>query len=170
MKKIKQNLKKKKESKKKIFEFVKIFSISFLISAVAVFTFAGIYFLFFFDNSCSQNTLEGTYYGAEPNLRVNGVWTTDLQRLKDYKGNYICINSDLKDLRKVEETCRHELGHEIFARYCQKGIKEFNNCVEAMELDDYLIIDGTLHMINESGLRDSDLDESIDLKIIRSLE
>lgn len=64
---------------------------------------------------------------CDTTARVNGVWITDLEYLASYKGKFICINIDEVDnLKELDLVCKHEAGHEIFARYCEHN---FDNCI-----------------------------------------
>jgi len=62
-------------------------------------------------------------------VRVYGVWTSDIEKLEGYEGTFICVNVDTtKTLDELRRTCEHEAGHEIFARFCEE---DFDKCLEA---------------------------------------
>lgn len=61
-------------------------------------------------------------------VKIKGVWIQDAKLLSKYKGSYICVNIDeTKTLKELTRICQHEIGHEIFARQCEKDI---NKCLE----------------------------------------
>ena len=63
--------------------------------------------------------------------RINGVWLSDIKQLSNYSGRYICVNIDeTKTLKELNRICSHEVGHEIFARYCEKN---FTKCLEVAD-------------------------------------
>lgn len=68
---------------------------------------------------------------CDTSVRVDGVWLPDIKQLASYSGKYICINIDsVSDLNDLENVCKHESGHEIFARYCEK---DYETCKEIIK-------------------------------------
>jgi len=64
-------------------------------------------------------------------VKVYGVWTQDLSKLQTYSGSFICINIDeTKTLKQLQNTVNHEIGHEIWARYCEDNIDKCINITE----------------------------------------
>lgn len=62
--------------------------------------------------------------------RIAGLWLPNLSDLTNYDGRYICINIDeTKTLTELEFYCKHEIGHEIFARECETN---FTKCQEVV--------------------------------------
>jgi hypothetical protein len=59
--------------------------------------------------------------------QVDGVWIYNLSRLSDYEGQFICIRVDGQSLKNAYTTCAHEIGHEAFARICEKNITKCIN-------------------------------------------
>jgi len=60
--------------------------------------------------------------------KIDGLWLPDIKELSNYNGKYICINlNGVKDLERLNEVCNHEIGHEIFATYCENNITK---CIE----------------------------------------
>lgn len=71
------------------------------------------------------------YGGCYTMANIRGLWLPDIQELKNYNGKYICINIDnTTNLEELDLTCKHEVGHEIFARYCEK---DFDKCKEILK-------------------------------------
>lgn len=65
---------------------------------------------------------------CHPYANVYGIWTTNLTYLSRYEGTFICINiNTTTTLKKLDEVCHHEIGHEIFARECADN---FTRCLE----------------------------------------
>lgn len=84
--------------------------------------------------------------------KISGVWMTNLDLLSTYKGSYICINVKTMDSPEIiENVCKHEVGHEIYnrycnnscaystivsealAQYCEKDDNHFKDCEEILE-------------------------------------
>lgn len=60
--------------------------------------------------------------------KIKGLWLPDIKELKNYEGQYICINIEqTKTLEDLQKIINHEIGHEIFARYCED---DFDKCLE----------------------------------------
>lgn len=66
----------------------------------------------------------------------NGLWMpsnySKIQALEtaykyDSVGNWICVNIRGMDIDTMKETVMHEIGHEAFARYCEKDV---DKCLE----------------------------------------
>lgn len=55
-------------------------------------------------------------------VKVGGVWIEDLKQLAKYEGRFICIRIDGSSLKDINAYCQHEVGHETFARICEKNI------------------------------------------------
>jgi hypothetical protein len=78
----------------------------------------------------------GRIYGSG---RVRGLWIprelaeTHEQALKaaiNYtEGNWLCINIYTDDYKQMEAVIMHELGHEMFAQYCDKSRDNFERCI-----------------------------------------
>jgi hypothetical protein len=45
-------------------------------------------------------------------------------------GDWVCINIKDMDYKQAVKTCQHEVGHEIFAKECEKDI---DKCMEAVK-------------------------------------
>lgn len=45
----------------------------------------------------------------------------------DKYGNWICVNIKGMSVEEAFNTCRHEVGHEIFAKYCEDNLEK---CLE----------------------------------------
>ena len=59
--------------------------------------------------------------------KVGGVWIYNLSRLSGYEGQFVCIRVDGKSLKQAYIDCAHEVGHETFARICEKNITKCLN-------------------------------------------
>lgn len=63
--------------------------------------------------------------------KISGLWLPNLTGLSNYAGSWICINiKQVQDLNELERVCMHEIGHEVFARYCENNPLNFQKCVE----------------------------------------
>jgi hypothetical protein len=52
-----------------------------------------------------------------------------LETVSDYDelGDWVCVNIKGMDYSRAIETCNHEVGHEIFAEYCENHIDKCIN-------------------------------------------
>lgn len=53
--------------------------------------------------------------------------TRETTEYLDPYGDWVCINVRNKDYAESVATCKHEVGHEIFAEYCEDNIEK---CME----------------------------------------
>jgi hypothetical protein len=63
-------------------------------------------------------------------LNISKVDAIKTAQKWDKTGNWICINIVGMKVNDIIETCEHEAGHEIFARYCEKNATK---CLEAVK-------------------------------------
>jgi len=66
-------------------------------------------------------------------LRLSGVESHPeaMRKAESYnKGDWVCVNVEKIDYRRAFEVCAHEVGHEIFAEYCEDNIQECLNLTE----------------------------------------
>lgn len=71
--------------------------------------------------------LGGLYFGM---TQHHGFWTRDAM---GFSGSWVHVNINKMNFQEALEICRHEVGHEIFAGYCQESPENFEKCVEATE-------------------------------------
>jgi len=78
-----------------------------------------------------QQVYDGLYF-REGNMYN---WEEAMNRSKelDKYGIWVCVNVRHLDYERALKTCRHEVGHEIFARFCEKE----DNIGKCMELAKY---------------------------------
>jgi hypothetical protein len=62
------------------------------------------------------------------NSKSIGKWTINAE---GYEGKWIHIRIDDMSAREALKTCQHEVGHEIFAEYCEYHIEDCLNLTEA---------------------------------------
>lgn len=48
----------------------------------------------------------------------------------DKHGDWVCVNIRDMEIERALEVCRHEVGHEIFAEYCEQSNESFNKCMK----------------------------------------
>ena len=61
---------------------------------------------------------------------ILGLYSRGYDSYGDFKGEWIHINVNDKDIKQSLETCQHEVGHEIFARICQDNMTK---CLEVSQ-------------------------------------
>jgi hypothetical protein len=73
------------------------------------------------------------------NKQVEGVhlenyanWSSAYEKARsyDYGGDWVCVNVRGMSFERALEVCKHEVAHEIFAEYCERG----NNIDKCMEI------------------------------------
>lgn len=70
--------------------------------------------------------------------KYNGYWISERNESKakefveneDKYGNWICVNIRGMEYETMVETCKHEVGHEMFAEECENNV---NKCIKAVE-------------------------------------
>lgn len=62
-------------------------------------------------------------------IDVTGRWTSNDC---GFYGDWIHIKVEDRDYDSALATCRHELGHEMFARKCASSNEAFNKCMEVI--------------------------------------
>ena len=74
-----------------------------------------------------QQVYDGLYF-KEQNMYN---WEEARGRAKelDKHGIWVCVNVRHLDYERALNTCKHEVGHEIFARFCEKE-DNINKCME----------------------------------------
>ena len=81
------------------------------------------------------------FYREIYNLRnVDGLWipkdnltesqAETMAKSYDSVGDWICVNIKGMSIDVLQETINHEVGHEIFARYCEKNIEKCKEVVK----------------------------------------
>ena len=70
----------------------------------------------------------GHYFG---NWNRTGV--DDYNDKVDWRGDWVCVNIRGMMPERALEVCRHEIGHEMFAEYCEQSNNNFNKCVELIK-------------------------------------
>lgn len=70
------------------------------------------------------------YDGLWMPTNYNKVQALETAYNYDSVGNWICVNIKGMELKDMEETVMHEIGHEAFARYCSKNVTK---CLEVVE-------------------------------------
>lgn len=76
-------------------------------------------------------TIEKVVEECSTQAKISGLWLPDIKDLENYNGKYICINLDeTTNLKELQRICEHEIGHEIFARVCEKDI---DKCLDLTE-------------------------------------
>jgi len=70
---------------------------------------------------------------------LNGVYmpnrsTNEMAVLREANtldsGDWVCVNIKEMSYQQAFDTCAHEVGHEIFAEYCEDNIEECINLTE----------------------------------------
>lgn len=69
----------------------------------------------------------GYYYGDK---NLEGFWSKDTFM---FNGDWIHVRVDGVPFQRALEVCRHEIGHEIYAEYCERSDENFNECSSLME-------------------------------------
>lgn len=68
---------------------------------------------------------------CDTQAKIAGLWLPNIQALSNYSGRYICVNIDATTtLTELERVCKHEIGHEIYARYCESE-ENWEKCLGA---------------------------------------
>lgn len=83
-------------------------------------------------NSYHPFTIQNITYieRCSTQVQIAGLWLSDLSQLKNYDGDWICINiRSVTNLKDLETVCRHEISHEIFSLYCGTSEEHFDRCV-----------------------------------------
>lgn len=70
--------------------------------------------------------------------KYNGYWISERNETeakefvenKDEYGDWVCVNIKNMSYETMESTCRHEVGHEMFAEHCEDNITK---CMKAVE-------------------------------------
>lgn len=80
------------------------------------------------------------YQEYSNNREINGLWiptqdatkyqVEDYAQSRESSGEWICVNIKGMTMKEVIDTCNHEAGHEIFARYCENNI---DKCLEVKD-------------------------------------
>lgn len=66
-----------------------------------------------------KKKLEGLWVKGASREKAEGIATN-----RDEYGNWVCVNIRDMDYERAAEICSHEVGHEIFAGYCEKNIEK----------------------------------------------
>ena len=75
-------------------------------------------------------------YRSQKNIRtLDGLWikdvnesvAKDIAQERDKFGRWVCVNIQGMELERAVEVCKHEVGHEIFAEYCEKDMERCYN-------------------------------------------
>lgn len=105
--------------KARMFMWLSVFVISTLLLLITFYLFMSA------DNECTseRNLLDGI------NLRGYDNWTEVYDKVieEDAKGDWVCVNVNGMSFERAVEVCNHEVGHEIFAEFCEKNM---DKCVE----------------------------------------
>ena len=78
------------------------------------------------------------YYNIEHKRIYNGFYARDVNTKTafayahklDAFGDWVCVNVRGMSFEEGLATCNHEVGHEIFAEYCEESNDTMNNCIE----------------------------------------
>jgi len=54
-------------------------------------------------------------------------------KTREPRGDWVCVNVRGMTPKRALEVCRHEVGHEIFAEYCEQSQEGFDRCMEVIE-------------------------------------
>lgn len=75
-----------------------------------------------------ERTIDGLYLGNWNETRVR-EHTKEIEP----RGDWICTNVREMSFQEAIETCNHEVGHEIFAKVCEKDIDKCLRAVNSKE-------------------------------------
>jgi hypothetical protein len=72
-----------------------------------------------------EKELNGLYLGYSKN------WSTAINHAQDLDkgGDWVCVNVRDMDYETALKTCSHEVGHEIFAEFCDEG-DNIDKCIQ----------------------------------------
>jgi hypothetical protein len=69
-------------------------------------------------------TIEGIWTAHNFSSRFEAsIYASD----RENRGKWICVNIERSTIQEILDTCQHEVGHELFARYCQKNMTKCLN-------------------------------------------
>lgn len=97
---------------------------------IAFFVIMGIFLGFIisqaYDEVSKKRMINGLYFEN----KMNYSQVIEKAKATERSGNWVCVNINGMDYKTAVQTCNHEVGHEIFALYCQKHIDECINITE----------------------------------------
>jgi len=106
---------------------------AFLMAIVNILLVVGLFYLGWFVNDAyrdfkNKRDFDGLFL-RKRNYSEMGRLTTKADKL----GDWVCVNVKGMDFKRAYEVCQHEVGHEIFAEYCEDHLEECINLTEQIE-------------------------------------
>ena len=86
-----------------------------------------------FNDIYQDYSTERDWNGLRFTLNNNHIEAINHAQEYDKKGNWVCVNIRGMKPKRAFEICQHEVGHEIFAEYCEKTKKGFEKCMGVVE-------------------------------------
>ncbi len=97
---------------------------------VSLFILGGIAGYFLNERECKdyKKEIAGLYLRNWNETEVKNYTKT-----REPRGDWVCVNVRGMTPKRALEVCRHEVGHEIFAEYCEQSQEGFDRCMEVIE-------------------------------------
>ena len=68
------------------------------------------------------------YFKEENHSNAEGYWFKNTKEPEFNYGDWVCVNIKGMNFERALAVCRHEIGHEIFAEYCEQNNQNWEEC------------------------------------------